>query len=288
MCSLRKSFDSFLAVVLITSLIILQPTLVSAQTSSNTSPPAIQWQKVYGNGFTETVSKLIQTSDGGYAFLDCGNVYQEFIPSILYKLDSSGNMQWDKTINVIGSSLIQTSDGGYEITGWWTMPSGGGNTPTLIKTDSKGNIQWNENTSTVLNLATASKNIIKTSDGGFVYFGGTFLRKMNSNNNTQWILNLPYSGPGYSLPNGTITFPFEIFSLIETSDGGLAGLGIADAYQAPQEFWGFIYLVKIAPFLPLPSQSPLLTPWLVIVPLLLSVFSVAVILRHRKTANSKQ
>ncbi len=277
MRSLGKSFDSFLVAVFIMSLIILQFTLVSAQTSSSTSPPATQWQKLYGSGSTESVSNLIQTIDGGYAFLDCGKSYQQslFIPSTLYRLDSLGSMQWNKTINLFhASNLIQTSDGGYEIAGEW---SNYGNaqgiplqfTPTLIKLDSKGGIQWYENTSTVLNLAIASPNI-QTSDGGFVYFEPanvnlfpTFvsfptLVKTDSNNDTQWIENFTYSGPA-NYYNGTITFPFKIFSIIETSDGALACLGIANSYLN-QGYWGFIYLMKTAAFLPLPSQSPLPTP----------------------------
>jgi hypothetical protein len=148
MASLGKSFASFLVVIFIMSLIILQFTLVSAQTSSSTSPPATQWQKLYGLGYTESVSNLIQTIDGGYAFLDCGKSYQQslFIPSTLFKLDSLGSMQWNKTINLFrASNLIQTSDGGYEIAGKW---SNYGNTqgipyqatPTLIKLNPKGNI----------------------------------------------------------------------------------------------------------------------------------------------------
>ncbi len=155
-------------------------TITISPSSSSTSPPATQWQKLYGSGKTESVSNLIQTSDGGYAFLDCGKSYQQhdFIPSTLFKLDSSGNMQWNKTINLFtASNLIQTSDGGYEIAGEWntygiiyqTTEPINQTTPTLIKLNSKGDIQWYENTSSVLNLAVVSSNI-QTSDGGFAYF----------------------------------------------------------------------------------------------------------------------
>ena len=319
MRSLGKSFASFLVVVFIMSLIILQPTLVSAQTSSSTSPPATQWQKTYGSGETYFLSNLIQTSDGGYAFLDCGNFYQTtFTPATLFKLDSSGNEQWNKTINyfeayIKGSSIIQTSDGGYEITGEWNT-----GTPTIIKLNSKGDIQWYENTSTVLNLAIASSNI-QTSDGGFAYFeagkAGDYppfvavsptLVKTDSNNNTQWIENLTYSG-SYSYENGeAITFPFKISSIIETSDGALAGLGIANPALSPQG-WGYIYLLKTAPFLPLPSQSPLPTPLpsptpapimitvneqIVIIALIAVVIALSIVLliyrRHRKTTKLTQ
>jgi hypothetical protein len=252
--------------------IILQTTLVSAQTTSGTSPPATQWQKLYGSQYAIQVSNLIQTSDGGYAFLDCGYIGQSgmFFPSILYKLDSYGNMQWNKTFNLFSASnLIQTSDGGYEIVGSSTSSTMLQFTPTLIKLSSKGDTQWYENTSTVLKLAVVSSNI-QTSDSGYAYFKpadvtsfpthASFptLIKTDSNNNTQWIENLTYSGP-FNYYNGTITFPFKIFSLIETSDGALAGLGIANP-GLTGGYEGFIYLIKTAPFLPSPSQSPLPTP----------------------------
>ena len=254
-------------------LVTLQPIIVKAQSSSQA--PAIQWQKLYGGTDPRValVSNLIQTSDGGYAFLDCGKSYQTlFIPSTFYKLDSSGNMQWNKTINLFtASSLIQTKDGGYEIAGWWnTYGTTYQTTPTLIKLNSKGSIQWYENSSAVLNLATASSNI-QTSDGGFAYFKAgnaafnppsatvlPIIVKTDSTNNTQWILNLTYSGP-LNYGNGTIWFPFEMFSLIETSDGALAGLAIADPYLSPQGLWGSIYLIKTAPFLASPPQTPLPT-----------------------------
>jgi hypothetical protein len=272
---------------------------------------------------------LIQTSDGGYAFLDCGKSYQQhdFIPSTLFKLDSSGNMQWNKTIKLFtASNLIQTSDDGYEIAGEWntygiiyqTTEPLNQTTPTLIKLNSKGDIQWYENTSMVLNLAIASSNI-QTSDGGFVYFeaGNGVLNppnatvsptlvKTDSNNNTQWIENLPYSGPS-NYENGTIWFPFKMFSIIETTDGGLACLGIADPYLQPQGLWGPIYLMKTAPFLPLPSQSPLPTPLpsptptptkitvneqILIIALIAVVIALSIVLliyrRHRKTTNLNQ
>jgi hypothetical protein len=228
-------------------------------------------------------------------------------------------MQWNKTINLFAAwSLIQTSDGGYEISGRWsTYGTTYVYTPTVIKTDSNGNIQWYENTSTILSLAIASSTI-QTSDGGFAYFvpaNVTFypstasvptLVKTDSNNNTQWTENFPYSGP-YNYSNGTIFFPFKIFSLIETSDGALAGLGFADPALSPQG-WGYIYLIKTAPFLPLPSQSTLPTPLpsptptptptptmitvneqILIIALIAVVVALSIVMliyrRHRKTAN---
>ena len=130
--------------------------------------------------------------------------------------------------------------------------------------------------------------------------------KTDSNNNTQWIENLPYSGPS-NYENGTIWFPFKIFSIIETSDGALASLGIADPYLQPQGLWGPIYLMKTAAFLPLPSKSPIPTPLpsptptptmitvneqILIIALIAVVIALSIVLliyrRHRKTTNLKQ
>jgi hypothetical protein len=99
---------------------------VSSQTSSNdsVSAPAIEWQNSYG-GSTVSVSNLVQTTDGGYIFMDLGWRYNVgFQPSTVYKIDSAGNVQWSKTLGPYNtseylgvSSIIKTNDGGYEIAG---------------------------------------------------------------------------------------------------------------------------------------------------------------------------
>lgn len=260
-------------VLLLTPLIAVQPSAADMQ--SNSKVPANQWQKLFGEVTTETVSNLVQTSDGGYAFLDCGKSYQQnvLVPSTIYKLDSSGNMQWNKTINLFtASNLIQTSDEGYEIAGEWnTHATTDQVTPTLIKLNAEGETQWYQNTTTILNLVTASPNI-QTSDGGYAYFKPSdayifptqtsfpTLVKTDPNNDTQWIENFTYSGPSGANYSGPIVFPFKISSIIETSDGSLACLGIADVYLQPQGLWGYIYLEKTSPFLPPPPQNQLPTP----------------------------
>jgi hypothetical protein len=122
--------------------------------------------------------------------------------------------------------------------------------------DSEGNIQWVQNYTKEPNLGVPSSSI-KTSDGGFVYWSGGSITKTNSNNDTQWIMNLTY--PTFDAPPPTYTYPLTISSVIETSDGSLAVLGVGynllDNHQS-----GKIYLITAEPFLPLPSQSPLPTP----------------------------
>ena len=248
--SMDKSFTSFLFAVFITSLIILQPNLISAQTSNNasTSAPAIQWQQHYGNT-VEYSSNLIQTSDGGFIFMDLGWTFSDSeSPATVYKVDSLGNLQWNKTINwLTASEIIQTSDGGYEISGYWHYASGPDTfliaTPTVIKIDSGGNTQWVQNYTKEPNLGVSSSSI-RNSDGGFAYWSDGSVTKTNSHNDTQWIMNLTYTTLD-AYP--TYTYPLAISSVIETSNGSLAALGVGynllDNHQSDK-----IYLITTKPF----------------------------------------
>ena len=244
--------------------------IVFSQTSINApvSAPSIEWQKEYAMkgyiGIAQSASNLIQTSDGGYIFMDLGWTHSiGFHPSTVYKVGSSGNMQWNKTIDsgsqfggqvreyLLASTIIQTNDEGYEIAGRWTVGVTYQYTPTLIKMDSQGNIQWVANFSSVPDLGISSARI-RTSDGGFVYWRGGDIYKTDSNNNTQWVKNLNYTGL-----DGTRSL--GLYSVIETSDGALAALGVGhDYFDNPRT--GKIYLIKTEAFLPLPSQAPLPTP----------------------------
>jgi hypothetical protein len=233
--------------------------------SAPVSVPAIEWQREYG-GDVEAVNNLIQTSDGGYAFTSSAWGYQAtFKPSTFYKADSSGSSQWNKTIPYLAAqTLIQTNDEGYETAGHWsTYGTTYKHTPTLIKTDSQGNIQWIQNYSSVPDLG-VNATFIQTSDGGYAYVdvwdlnyhattrnAGGFV-KIDSNYNVQWVKNLTYT-------SYEGTFPLALGSLVETSDGALAVLGVGLHSQGfPKS--GIIYLVKTEAFLPLPSQTPLPTP----------------------------
>lgn len=265
------SRKAFLSVLLIASIVFGGLPLASAPVSA----PAIEWQREYEmvEGGVEAVNNLIQTSDGGYAFTSSAWSYQEtFKPSTFYKADSSGSLQWNKTIPFFSAdTVIQTNDEGYEIAGRWDTygTSIYKKTPTLLKTDSQGNIQWNQNYSSVPDLGVNS-TFIQTSDSGFAYLqfwttisaygdkgipaGG--IVKTDSNYNTQWVKNLTYVNP---LSSYYSTFPLALSSLVETSDGALAVLAVGlEAQGFPRS--GVIYLVKTEAFLPLPSQTPLPTP----------------------------
>jgi hypothetical protein len=256
--------SKFAILLLIAAILLCSEPLqiVFSQTSSSeaVSAPAIEWQNSYG-GSTVSVSNLIQTTDGGYIFMDLGWRYNVgFQPSTVYKVDSAGNVQWSKTLGPYNtseylgaSSIIQTNDGGYEIAGGWTIGVTYQYTPTLVKMDAQGNIEWAANYSSVSDLGTATFAGIRTSDGGFAYCENGRIIKTDIKKNIQWVQVLNYT------ESSGRTNPLSLFSLIETSDGALAILAVGE-YHSGIARTGRIYLIKTEAFLPLPSQAPLPTP----------------------------
>ncbi len=224
------------------------------------TPPAVEWQIGYGHPgpYDDTnvgaSSNLIQTIDGGYVFMDLGWSYQfTFMPSTIFKVDSSGNLQWTKTIDFLEArTIVQTNDEGYEISGYWsTYGTTYENTPTLIKTDPEGEVQWVANYSSVPDLGIASTGI-GTSDDGVVFWNDGDITKTDPSNSTQWVKHLTYTGA-----DGTA--PLELTSVIETSDGALAAIGVGySLFDNPRT--GRVYLVKTEAFLPVPSPNQLPTP----------------------------
>ena len=106
-------------------------------------------------------------------------------------------------------------------------------------------------TSSLVDLDPSSVGKIRTNDDGFAYWTGGSIIKTDSNNNTQWVLNLNYTDPyGYATP-------LKVASVIETSDGALAIMGVG--YEAADIPIGTIYLIKTEAFLPIPTNLPTLS-----------------------------
>jgi hypothetical protein len=292
----RTSKTLALAIVLIclTSSFVFS-SLVEAQSTTETAP-SIKWQQEYGDYDTEAVSNLIQTLDGGYAFIDIGWSHgYTLVPSKLYKTDSIGNITWQKYLDhFTANSLIQTSDEGFEISGNWnTYGTTYQTTPALIKTDSSGNIQWVQNHTKEPPHLNYPSSEIPTRDGGVISLQNGSITKINSMDALQWNISLTFAYINWApkfLP---------ISSIILTTDGAIAGLGVGLPYGHPM-YEGNIFLVKTESFLPKPSTSALPTPIptplaignlaLTLVIIIVAVIVVLVTLlllylRHRKTAN---
>ncbi|MEO8087957.1 MAG: T9SS type A sorting domain-containing protein [Bacteroidota bacterium] len=154
-----------------------------------------QWDKDFGGIGNEVLYCVRQTIDNGFIL---GGISYSGIsgdktqPSWGYwdywivKIDSLGNMQWDKdfggTDNDELHSIEQTADHGYILGGFSKSgisgdktevnrdPSGNTTDHWIIKIDSLGNKEWDKDFGGVSNDNLLS--IHQTNDGGFI-FGGT-------------------------------------------------------------------------------------------------------------------
>jgi hypothetical protein len=181
----------------------------------------LQWQKQYQpSGGRSQVYALKQTSDGGYIWAgDLENSNCEC--AIVVKLDSSGNVQWQKTYGVVANAtdIRQTVDGGY-VVGGVTPPSPSGIVHAWIaKLDSSGSAQWQKVLGS--SQSVTANSVIQTAGGGYALAGyantNVVVAKLDSSGNVKW--QTLYTSPStYGAANG----------IVQTSDGGYIVAGSSD------------------------------------------------------------
>jgi hypothetical protein len=161
------------------------------------------WAKTIGGSNWDGASSIIQSSDGGYVVAGGTSSFGAGNGDIyVVKLDSSGNVQWTKTIGgsngEAAKSVIQSSDGGYVVAGNIINPYGFGFNVDIyvVKLDLVGNVEWAKVID--LSLGDESNSIIQSSDGGYVVAGNTwsfrgsvadsdiYVVKLDSAGNVQW------------------------------------------------------------------------------------------------------
>lgn len=98
---------------------------------------SILWDKTYGGSEDDVATSIAQTDDGGYILAgysrsNDGHVSgnEGFHDYWILKVDSNGNVQWDKNFGFLGSdqafSIFQTSDGGYFVSGFFDVSASEG------------------------------------------------------------------------------------------------------------------------------------------------------------------
>ncbi len=79
------------------------------------------WSKEYGGNRYDVFNNLIQTKDGGFAFLGHGSSYSDDSHFYLFKLDANGNKIWNNIYGgkqfALGNTLVEKDAGGFIIGG---------------------------------------------------------------------------------------------------------------------------------------------------------------------------
>lgn len=161
----------------------------------------IIWSKTYGGSDDESAARITKTNDGGFLLAGYTTSFdgdvsgnEGFQDYWIVKVDSAGNLQWDKNFGFAGSDqaykAFQTSDGGYFITGFFDVSASGGAGNDIqnetgndsqrgvlhgvgefwgIKLDANGTKQWRRYFGGTNN--DRSYDAHETADGGFLMTG---------------------------------------------------------------------------------------------------------------------
>ena len=212
----------------------------------------LEWNKTIGGPDNYNAASLIQTSDGGFAFVGTNSSYYEgYVPigtipegawsSVwLVKTDEYGNIEWNRTFDTetgfyYGSSLVQTSDGGYALAGHSISFQEEDSDLLLIKTDSYGIMQWSKSYGESAGESDP-QGLIQTLDGGFalvckrfpygsVYVDAWFI-KTDEFGILEW--DKIFGGAGMDYPT----------SLVQLLDGSFVFAGCSDSYNGGgYDFW---------------------------------------------------
>ena len=225
----------------------------------------IEWQKTYGagDGRDEFWGSIQQTSDGGY--ITIGTIFIGSCclggKSLVLKLDSEGNIEWEKTYDgavlrlnssggvelvksfnsgssdfkAVPSSIQETSDGGFIVAGIMIQYSTNSIDAWLLKLDPAGNIEWQKSYASY--LSDVFESIQQTTDGGYLVTGSTgigggsnpdaWLLKLDSDGNVEW--QKSYGGADTDLAH----------SIQQTPDGGYIMLVETYSFGGGADPWLF-------------------------------------------------
>jgi Secretion system C-terminal sorting domain len=211
---------------------------------STTAQPIIEWQKSLGGSLGDEAYTIEQTLDGGYivagrTFSSDGDITinQGGWDCWVVKLNSTGNLIWQKTFGGTGddyiNSIKQTPDGGYIFTGYTNSSDGdlignyGFNDCWVVKLTSGGIMSWQKL------LGGTSEDyafsIETTTDGGYIVAGhsNSIDGDLTSNNGQFdfWVVKLTNTGAITWQKSFGGSLMDRAYSIKEAIDGGYIVIG---------------------------------------------------------------
>jgi len=220
------------------------------------TPPNIEWERIFGGSNYDASYAVQQASDGGYII--AGNT-RSFgagcMDAYLIKTDKNGYKKWEKTFGNISEdyfrAIEKTTEGGYIIAGTINGYCGGWSSQDgdayLVKINSSGTKLWEKNFGG--SRGDYGYSVQQTSDGGYILAGGShsysyggwcedfYLIKTDNQGNKVW-----EKSHGWGEND-------EARSVQQTTDGGYILAGYTYGYKASSCDVNQIdvYLVKTDP-----------------------------------------
>jgi hypothetical protein len=194
---------------------------------------SVMWSLTYGNG-KEIGKSLVEIVDGGYVIAgDTGSFGAGNSDFWLVKVDSNGNMEWNKTYggerHDSVRALIKTVDGGFALVGSTSSFGGGSDDFWMVKTNSDGNPEWNQTYGGPGDQYATS--LIETSDGGYA-IGGAFDQSFDDpfGDTDFWLVKTNHLGTMEWNKTFNDSPSNSCSDLVETSDGGYLLVGTTGRY----------------------------------------------------------
>ena len=187
---------------------------------------SVTWLNAYHETFdTLDTSQIISTSDGGYMLAGDGDG--------LLKLDSLGNVQWQRVYTCCGffdpfglSGVVEVPGGYFAVGASFVEPSG--SAILALRLDQKGEVIWSKRYR-VEKYNSAGK-VIRTRDGGYLVAGytspgrdgRTLLLKLGGGGAIQWqkTYNVRPVTSLAQLSNGDFLFSTDYFSVLRLNSHG--------------------------------------------------------------------
>ncbi|MEP7234911.1 MAG: T9SS type A sorting domain-containing protein [Ignavibacteriota bacterium] len=167
------------------------------------------WQRCYSGNGQNLVHSIIPTKDQGFIFcggtsanVGEGSVYHGMLDAWVMKLDSEGNIEWQKTYGGadydVATSIIQTFDGNYAFGGWTRSNDGdvsgnhGADDEWVVKIGTTGKIDWQK----CLGGSSYDRGsyLIESADSGIIVTGSATSNDGNVGGNhgqqEMWIVKL--------------------------------------------------------------------------------------------------
>jgi len=153
----------------------------------------ISWQNTYDESKFDNADSIQQTADGGYIVAGDTHLSDGERPFLAVKLDSGGNITWQKTYGGTfydnAYSIQQTTEGGYIIAGS-TQSFGVSGDLWVLKLDNSGDITWQKTYGG--SKFDNANSIQQTTDGGYILAGHTW--SFGAGYRDFWVLKLDGSG----------------------------------------------------------------------------------------------